>query len=82
MSSSQSICIPKMFCVFKVFVVATVVDRELAMTVKLNPAKVLEDLFISLVPVSFFYGPLSKKQLWVVYNFLLGVFYVTALDVN
>lgn len=61
MSSSQSICITKMFCVFKVFVVATVVDRELAMKVKLNPAKVLVDLFISLVPVSFIYGTLSKK---------------------
>lgn len=61
MPSYQSICITKMFCVFKVFVVATVVDRELAMKVKLNPAKVLVDLFISLVPVSFFYGTLSKK---------------------
>lgn len=42
------------------FVVATVVDRELAMKVKLNPAKELVNLFISLVPVSFFYGTLSK----------------------
>lgn len=61
MSSSQSICIPKMFCVFKVFVVATVVDRELAMTVKLNPAKVLVDLFISLVPLPFVLWYIVKK---------------------
>ena len=31
MPSSQPICVTRMFCVFKVFVVATVVDLELAM---------------------------------------------------
>lgn len=31
MPSSQSVCVTRMFCVFKVFAVAAVVDLELAM---------------------------------------------------